>query len=168
MEKAKSIGVVIAKELTEMGALFSAIADKRGRGYAKEFMTRMMQNIAPVSMPGLYQLNDLIKCEGDVFDNFKKINRAMFSEIDRIGTWKNSGFNETEDLLEFKVTSCVNVELFEAIACPELGTLGCDHDLAGYPLIEEAVQCEFRRTCTIFRIADALDVNVRDLLVSNK
>ena len=92
----------------------------------------------------------------------------MFSEIDRIGTWKNSGFNETEDLLEFKVTSCVNVELFEAIACPELGTLGCDHDLAGYPLIEEAVQCEFRRTCTIFRIADALDVNVRDLLVSNK
>ena len=114
----------------------------------------MMENIAPVSLPGLYQLNDLVECEGDVFDNFKKINRAMFTEIDRIGTWKNSGFNETEDLLEFKVSSCANVELFEASDCPELNTLGCDHDLAGYPLIENAVQCEFRRSCNIAKGSD--------------
>jgi len=149
IDKAKSIGEVTAKELTMMGALFSAIADNRGRKYAQEYMTRMMQNIAPVSMPGIYQLSDLVKCEGDVFNNFKKFNRALFTEINRTGTWKNSGFNETEDLLEFKVTSCANVELFEAIGCPELNTIGCDHDLAGYPLIENAVQCEFRRTCTI-------------------
>lgn len=154
MEKANSISPVIAKELSMMGALFSAVADKRGRVYAKEFMTRMMQNVAPVSMPGLYQLNDLVKCEGDVFDNFKKFNRAMFTEIDRIGTWKNSGFQETEDLLEIKVVSCANVELFEAIDCPELNALGCDHDLAGYPLIENAVQCEFRRPCTLAKGGD--------------
>ncbi len=154
MDKANNIGEVIAKELTMMGALFSAIADKRGREYAKEFMTRMMQNIAPVSMPGIYQLNELVKCDGDVFDNFKKFNRAMFTEIDRVGTWNNSGFSETEDLLEFKVTSCANVELFEAIDCPELNTLGCDHDLAGYPLIEEAVQCDFRRPCTLAKGGD--------------
>jgi hypothetical protein len=122
--------------------------------YAKEFMTRMMQNIAPVSLPGCYQLNDLVQCEGDVFDNFKKFNRAMFTEIDRIGTWKNSGLHETEDLLELKVTSCANVELFEAIDCPELNTLGCDQDLVGYPLIEEAVQCEFRRPCTLAKGGD--------------
>lgn len=154
IEKAKNISEVTAKELTMMGALFSAIADKRGRKYAKEFMTRMIQNIALFSMPGIYQLNDLVKCEGDVFKNFKKFNCAMFTEIDRVGTWKNSGFHETEDLLEFKITTCANVELFEAIECPELNTLGCDHDLAGYPLIEKAVQCDFRRPCTIAKGGD--------------
>ena len=66
-------------------------------------------------MPGIYQLSDLVKCEGDVFDNYKKFNRAMFVDIDRIGTWKNSGFKETDDLLEFKVTSCTNIEL---TSCP--------------------------------------------------
>lgn len=154
MDKAKRISPVIAKELTMMGALFSAVADCRGRKFAKEFMTEIMQNIAPISMSALYQLNDLVKCEGDVFDNFKKFNRAMFTEVDRIGTWKNTGFHETNDLLEFKVTTCINVDLFEAIECPELNTLGCDHDLAGYPLIEEAVQCDFRRSCTLAKGGD--------------
>jgi len=110
--------------------------------------------MASLSMPALYQLPDLLKCEGDVFENFKKMNKAMFAETDRIGAWKNSGFNETEDLLQLKVTSCANVELFEAINCPELNTLGCDHDLTGYPLIEEAVQCDFRCTCTLAKGGD--------------
>ena len=152
--EANRISKVIGQELSMMGALFSAVADRRGRKSAMEFMTRMMQNMASVSMPALYQLPDLLKCEGDIFDNFKKMNRAMFTEIDRLGTWKNSGFHETEDLLELKVTSCANIELFEAIGCPELSTLGCDHDLAGYPLIEEAVQCDFRRTCTLAKGGD--------------
>ncbi|NOU59683.1 L-2-amino-thiazoline-4-carboxylic acid hydrolase [Marinifilum caeruleilacunae] len=149
MVKANEISAVIAKELIFLGALFYALADKRGRLFAKKFMTSMIQKMAMVSMPCLYELNDLVKCEGDVFDNFKKYNRAMFTEIDRVGSWKNSGFNETDDLLEFKVISCLNIELFEGIECPELNTLGCEHDLAGYPLIEQAVQCEFRRSCTL-------------------
>jgi hypothetical protein len=33
--------------------------------------------------------------------------------------------------------------------CPELAKLGCDPDLAGYPLIEDAVNMEFRRPCTL-------------------
>jgi len=154
MEKAKNISKVFEQELHIMGGMFSAIADRKGRVYAKEFMTRMMQNVATVSMPAIYQVHDLVKCEGDVFDNYKKFNRALFTEIDRIGSWKNSGFHETEDLLEFKVTSCVNVELFEAIECPELNTLGCDHDLAAYPLMENAVQSEFRRPCTLAKGGD--------------
>ena len=78
----------------------------------------------------------------------------MFTTTDKMGTWKHNGFHETEDLLDFKVTTCANVELFEAIECPELNTLGCDHDLAGYPLIEEAVQCDFRRPCTLAKGGD--------------
>lgn len=154
MAKAKQISDVIAKELSMMGALFSAIADKRGRKFAAEFMKNMMQKVALVSMPALYQLPEMLKCKGDVFDNFKKMNRALFTTTDKMGTWKHNGFHETEDLLEFKVTTCANIELFEAIECPELNTLGCDHDLAGYPLIEEAVQCDFRRSCTLAKGGD--------------
>ncbi len=154
IQKARKTSKELEKQLCVLGALFSAIADKKGRTYSKDFMTGMFQNVASVSMPAICQLDELVKCEGDVFDNFKKFIRAMFTEIDRVGTWKNSGFHETDDLLEFKVTSCLNIELFEGIDCPELGTLGCDHDLAGFPLIEDAVKCEFRRPCTLAKGGD--------------
>ena len=48
-----------------------------------------------------------------------------------------------------KITTCANVELFGEIGVPELGKFGCDHDLAGYAAIEDDVECEFRRMCTI-------------------
>ncbi len=149
IKRANTIGKDMDKQCLMLGGLFFAIADKKGRKYAKDFITRIFQNVAPVSMPAMYQLDELVKCEGDVFENYKKFNRGMFAEMDRVGTWKNSGFHETKDLLDFKVTSCINVELFEAIGCPEIGTLGCDHDLAGYPLIAEATNSEFRRPCTL-------------------
>jgi len=154
IKKAKSISEVFGKELTMMGSLFSAIADKRGRKNAQEFMISMIRNIATVSMPAIFQLNDLVKCEGDVFDNYKKMNRALFDETNRMETWKHDGFHETDDLLEFKVTTCVNIELWEAIGCPELNVLGCEHDLAGFPLIEEATNSEFRRHCTLAKGGD--------------
>jgi hypothetical protein len=31
---------------------------------------------------------------------------------------------------------------------------GCDHDVAGYPNIEEDVNCEFRRFCTLAKGSD--------------
>ena len=114
----------------------------------------MAHNVAAVSLPAIYQVNDLVKCEGDVFDNYKKMNRALFTTTNRMGTWKHNGFHETEDLLEFKVTTCANIELFEAIDCPELNVFGCEHDLAGYPLIEEATNSEFRRHCTLAKGGD--------------
>ena len=152
--KARDITKVIEKELIMMGALFSAVADKRGRKFAKEFMMNMARNMAPISMPAIYQVYDLVKCEGDVFDNFKKMNRALFTTTHQMGTWKHDGFHETEDLLEFKVTTCANIELFEAIDCPELNEFGCEHDLAGYPLIEKATNSEFRRHCTLAKGGD--------------
>ena len=154
VKKARGISEVFEKELTMMGSLFSAIADKRGRTKAQEFMIGMMRNVAAFSMPAIYQISDLVKCEGDVFDNYKKMNRALFNETNRMGTWKHDGFHETKDLLEFKVTSCANIELFEAIDCPELNEFGCEHDLGGYPQIEEATNSEFRRPCTLAKSGD--------------
>jgi hypothetical protein len=154
LKKAKSISDVIEKELKTMGSLFSAIADKKGRKFAKDFMISMAHNVGTVSMPAIYQIKDLVKCEGDVFDNYKKMNRALFTTTNQMGTWKHDGFHETEDLLEFKVTTCANIDLFEAIDCPELNVFGCEHDLGGYPLIEEATNSEFRRHCTLAKGGD--------------
>ncbi|WP_430814926.1 L-2-amino-thiazoline-4-carboxylic acid hydrolase [Carboxylicivirga sp. RSCT41] len=154
LQEAKNISDVFEKELTVMGSLFFAIADKKGRKSAQDFMVKMARDVALVSMPAIYQLNDLVKCEGDVFDNFKKMNRALFTTTNRMGTWKHNGFHESKNLLEFKVTTCANIELFEAIDCPELNVFGCEHDLAGYPLIEEATHSEFRRHCTLAKGGD--------------
>lgn len=154
IKKAKSISDVFEKELKTMGSLFSAIADKKGRKYAQDFLNNMARIIAPISMPAIYQVNDLVKCEGDVFDNYKKMNKALFTTTNEMGTWKHDGFHETEDLLEFKVTTCANIDLFEAIDCPELNEFGCEHDLGGYPLIEEATKSEFRRHCTLAKGGD--------------
>lgn len=154
VKKARQISKVIEKELVMMGALFSAIADKRGRKIAQEFLIDMMRKTAATSLPALYQLPDLVKCEGDVFENYKKMNRAMFTTIHEQGTWRNDGFHETKDLLEFKVTSCANIELFEAIDCPELNILGCEHDLAAYDLINGPTNSEFRRHCTLAKGGD--------------
>jgi hypothetical protein len=154
LKQAKSISDVIEKELKTMGSLFSAIADKKGRKFAKDFMISMARNVGTVSIPAIYQVNDLVKCEGDVFDNYKKMNRALFTTTNRMGTWKHDGFHETEDLLEFKVTTCANIDLFEAIDCPELNVFGCEHDLAGFPLIEESTNSEFRRHCTLAKGGD--------------
>jgi len=155
VKKARTtVSKVFEKELIMMGALFSSIADKRGRKRAQEFLIDMMRKTAATSLPAIYQLPDLVKCEGDVFDNYKKMNRALFTAIHESGTWKNDGFHETDDLLEFKVTSCINIELFEAIECPELNVLGCEHDLAAYDLINGPTNSEFRRHCTLAKGGD--------------
>jgi hypothetical protein len=39
----------------------------------------MTEKVAPHSMEAMYQVDELVRCEGDVFDNFKKFHMAMFS-----------------------------------------------------------------------------------------
>ena len=46
-----------------------------------------------------------------------------------------------------------------AIGCPELAKLGCDHDLAGYPVILDQVDAEFRRPCTLAKGGEYCDFN---------
>ena len=82
-------------------------------------------------------------------ENFKKFNIALFERTTRDRTWVMENFEDTKDKLTLKITTCANVELFTELGVPELGKFGCDHDLAGYPAIEDDVECEFRRMCTI-------------------
>jgi hypothetical protein len=148
--KAASISKVIEKELFMFSGLFLALAKRLGREDAYEFFkTKVMNEIAKTSMPLLYQLDDLKKCEGDIFENFKEFNIAMFERTTRDGTWLMENYQDEPDKLTIKITTCANVELFSELGVPELGRFGCDHDLAGYPVIEDDVDCEFRRMRTI-------------------
>ena len=111
------------------------------------------------SMPGIYQVDELVSCDGDVFENFKQFNVAMFEAMNREGTWKTEAVEDGGDRLRIRVVSCANVDLFSEAACPELGALGCDHDLAGYPVILDRVGAEFRRPCTLAKGGDFCDFN---------
>ena len=67
---------------------------------------------------------------------------------------KMDSYIDELDKLTIKVTTCANIEFFGKLGVPELGKFGCDHDLAGYPVIEEDVGCDFRRMCTLAKGGD--------------
>ena len=154
-KKALEVSKIIEKELFTFSAMYLALAKRLGRKEAYEFFkTEVMVEIAKTSMALIYQVKDLKQCEGDVFDNFKKMNIALFERLTRDKTWIMEDYQDDPDKLTIKVVSCLNVELFTEVGAPELGRFGCDHDVAGYPNIEKDVDCEFRRTCTIAKGSD--------------
>jgi len=149
-KKVAAMGDVMEKELFIFSGLFLALAKRIGRENAYEFFkTEIINKIAKTSMASLYQLNDLKKCEGDVFENFKKMNIAMFERTTKDNTWLMESYKNEKDKLTIKITTCTNVELFNELNVSELGKFGCDHDLAGYTAIEKDVDCDFRRLSTI-------------------
>jgi len=157
--KAREIGPEVSKEMVLLTALFKVAARRHGREEAYEFLKDIFQRVAALSMPAIYQLDELVQCEGDVFENFKRFNVAMFEAMHRERTWETERIVNEKDVLRIKVVTCANVELFSALGCPELGMLGCDHDLAGYPVILDRVDAEFRRPCTLAKGGDHCDFN---------
>jgi 2-dehydropantoate 2-reductase len=154
-KKALEVSKIIEKELFTFSALYLALAKRMGREEAYQFFkTEVMEKIALTSMALIYQVKDLKQCEGDVFENFKKMNIAMFERLTKDKTWIMEDYEDEPDKLTIKVISCANVELFTELGAPELGMFGCDHDVAGYPNIEEDVNCEFRRFCTLAKGSD--------------
>ena len=150
LKKVRTVGKVLEKELFVFSGIFLSIAKRLGREEAYEFFkSEIINEIAKISIPSIYQVDDLKNCEGDIFENFKKMNIALFERTTKDGTWNMESYNDEDDKLTIKVTTCANVELFGELKVPELGKFGCDHDLAGYTVIEDDVNCEFRRLCTI-------------------
>jgi hypothetical protein len=157
--KAREIGPEVAKEMVLLASLFTVAARRDGKEQAYEFLKVIFQRVAAHSMPAIYQIDALVQCQGDAFENFKDFNVAMFEAMDREGTWRTDGIVNEEDRLQIRVVTCANVDLFSALGCPELGKLGCDHDLAGYPVILDRVDAEFRRPCTLADGDDHCDFN---------
>ena len=74
--KAAAISKIIEKELFTFSGLFLALAKRLGREEAYEFFkSKVMNEIAKTSMASIYQVDDMKKCEGDVFDNFNALPR---------------------------------------------------------------------------------------------
>ncbi|MGD2047110.1 MAG: L-2-amino-thiazoline-4-carboxylic acid hydrolase [Gemmatimonadota bacterium] len=157
--EAARIGPEVAQEFLLLTALFKVAARRDGREGAYAFLKEIFQSVAVHSMPAIYQIDELEACEGDPFENFKKFNVAMFDAMDEQGTWKTDSVTDEGDRLRIKVSTCANVDLFTAVGCPELGRLGCDHDLAGYPVILDRVNAEFRRPCTLASGGQYCDFN---------
>ena len=111
--KAAAISETIEKELFLFSALYLALAKRLGREEAYEFFkTRVMNEIAPISMGNIYQVEDLKRCEGDTFENFKKFNIALFQRTTQDGTWHMESYTDDPDKLTLNITTCANVELF--------------------------------------------------------
>ena len=147
---AADISKIIEKELFTFSGMFLALAKRLGREEAYEFFkTKVINEIAKTSVASIYQVDELKKCEGEVFENFKKMNIALFERTTQDRTWLMESYKDEKDKLTIKITTCANVELFNELNVPELGKFGCDHDLAGYSVIEKDVDCEFRKLCTI-------------------
>lgn len=152
-----ALGQEAAKELPVLISMFNLIAEKEGKEKAYEFVKSIFQEVAIYSMPALYQIDDLVKCEGNAFDNFVKFNIAFFNAMNEQGTWKVGEVRKEKDKLAITVTECANCVLGTAFDCPEIAKLGCDHDLAGYPVIIDRVDAEFRRPHTIAKGDDYCD-----------
>jgi hypothetical protein len=151
------LGKAEAQDITIFIAIFILIARKEGRENGYEFVKGIMQKIAIYSMPAFYQIDDLVKCEGDTFENFVKFTVAWFDAMNEEGTWIVEDMQKEKDNLSFKVTKCTNCVIGDAFDCPEIAKLGCDHDLAGYPVILDKVDAEFRRPHTIAKGDDYCD-----------
>lgn len=141
------------KEFLMLVAMFNVVARTDGRERAYEFVKGMFQKVAAqAGMAAMYQVDELVECDGDVFDNFKKFNIAMFEASADI--FRPAKFENGEDRLTIIIDKCANVEMANAFDSPEMARVGCDFDLAGYPAIEDRVNAEFRRPCTIAKGSD--------------
>jgi hypothetical protein len=156
-EVGKRTSKAVQREFVMLVSMFNAIARKESREKAYEFVQGIFQKLSLQSMPALYQLEDLLQCEGDVFDNFCRFNVAMFQAGDR--DYHVQTIEESDNHLRIVVDRCFNVDAGRMFGCPEISKLGCDHDLSGYPPIEEKVQMEFRRPSSMAKGDCVCDFN---------
>jgi hypothetical protein len=147
VEQLRFVGTGASEEFLMLVAMFNIFARTDGREDAGASIIEMFQKVAAeAGMAALYQLDELVGCEGDVYDNFTKFNIAMFEGSQHL---YDSTHTVDPDKHTISVTRCANVEFADAFDCPELRSLGCNFDIGGYPVIEDEVNVEFRRPITI-------------------
>lgn len=149
--KLQKFGGQATKEFPFLIGIFHAVAKREGREHTYPILIEMFQKVSPLAQRYMYQVDELVRCEGDVFDNFKKFNGAMFKASDFM--FSNTQ-TEEKDKQTIMVTECANVDMAHAFGVPEIAPFGCDSDLAGYPHIEDEMNMEFRRPCTIAKGGD--------------
>lgn len=157
METLKNWSVQSSREFPILGGLFLVVSEEygdRSKTYQDIFKEIISLN-AIDSMPDLYQVDKLAEMS-DPFEAFKEFNYGLFKDekFFPIDEFKDNGNH-----FSFKVTSCIQNNLSKEFGVPELGQVGCDHDCAGYPLIEDRVQAVFHRPCTLAKGGPYCDFN---------
>lgn len=117
------------------------------RDEAYEYLKDLLNGAWQYSLMLMYQVDELCRCEGDLFDNFKKMNIGIFKSSSVEYNVKK--ITNEENHLHIVVDKCLNVEMANSFGVPELTKIGCDHDIVAYPLVEKRTDSVFRRPCSL-------------------
>lgn len=118
-------------ELYTMAAMYFLLAESEGEEYAYKFIEAIFHEIGPTAHASLYDVERLKECEGEIFPNFCKLNRAIFENSAGKGFYRIGEVRDRENLQYVRLTKCLNVDAFSTLGCPELARLGCEIDRAG-------------------------------------
>ncbi len=150
-------GKQASKEFPLFLGMFLILADKLGnrRQAYDKVIKPLMQDLAVISMPVLYEVDKLEKME-DPFEAFKQYNLGLLGDDP---LYPIDEFVDNGDHFRFRVQSCIQYNLATAFGADELGESGCDHDCFSYPLIEDRVNAVFRRPQTLAKGGTCCDFN---------
>ena len=73
-QEALRLGQEPANQFLTMISLFNVVAEKEGRENAYAFTSGIFKHYSKYTIPALYDLENLKRCEGDLFENYKKYN----------------------------------------------------------------------------------------------
>lgn len=152
-----SIDPGMGKMVSIYVSIFRLLSKKFGRKEASGLMTAAIKPIGEFNIPLIYQSKDLAICEGDLFENFKKFNHASFESCKEAGVIDIAEYYEDETSQIIVVNRCDGCTIGELFGWPEIGMLGCDHDIGGFPKIEDELQIVFRRHKTLAKGDDCCD-----------
>lgn len=123
--------------------IYQDIEARHGKAPAYRLAKDAIQACSLFMMPEFYQSDHLARFE-DPFEAFWAYHKAMFAGD---GNYPNEMVEEG-DLRMMIVRDCRNCQIAR-LTVPELATLGCDHDISGYPAIEATTHMQFRRPKTL-------------------
>jgi hypothetical protein len=158
MENFPGLSSSAYKELFLMGAMYQVLSEIDGKEKAYALIQGIVRKVGPTVHAILYDINNLKKCDGDIYTNFCKLNRSLFENSAATGFYELE-IEEAENLQHIHMTKCLNVDAFTPLGCPEMGRIGCDFDVGGYApeALGDQVNLDFRRPCTLANGDDACE-----------
>lgn len=138
-------------ELYLLASMYYVLGEREDQAAALEFILGIFRSMGPTVHATLYNTTDLLKCEGDVYTNFCRLNRSIFENSAAKGFYDVEEIQESPELQFVRLTRCLNIDLCSVMGCPELAQVGCAIDMGGYApdAMGDLVQLDFRRPRTL-------------------
>jgi len=138
-------------ELYMLASMYYTLAEREDEAAALAFILKIFRSMGPKVHSTLYNTKDLLRCHGDVYTNFCKLNRSIFENSAAKGFYDVEEIRESPELQFIRLTRCLNIDLFSVMGCPELAQVGCAIDKGGYApdAMGDLVSLDFRRPTTL-------------------